>query len=988
MASNISKYLGLILNAVYGKDVRQAIHDGISQCYADVNNPTLINGALVNAVQDKIDDGTIPSIMIADRSVTEEKLSDDVINLINSGTYVYGADGTMYSLIVNDDGTLGIKKANAFFPSKKILSNIDFSEAYKPDGLSVYCVTDKATKEILYAVPANNNDNISPFKNFNPSGGLSFTASKALKKILDCSGAFSVVFDDTSKANNISSWMEYACGAGMRVYIKNEFSGSWNNLTVHCVSVPYVNTSGEHKTISYDDVKTTQSGVGLSDIDVNWERCIVAYSFEADGHIKVIYNGTLVWTFEAPADFASWDYSTIMTSNWNDTTISVSSHKNTHFTMMNNPINETDVMNYHEYLNGNSEATGISSLDGIYAQVGDKCNLFYQILPTTYVATASVNTSNSAVITYDSKTGVLECVSEGSATINISCDNITVQIPVVVGQEVSDGAKTSIEALATKTVDTVVVVNEEDIPAPMNVGDEFAVYALALNSVSAVPYSVYEQNMVDFKSSNPAVCSVEYGVLHANSVGSAIITVSAVNDSNVKKTFTVSVAEKSDIIPECDVYYCNDRQFGIYNDGTHEASTTEGIQNAMNYASEQGFRCIRFNDGVYLIDPAKCPINIPSGLIVDFNGAVIRPTKDNANVTAKKPYCVFSMIDSVGGGFINANVFGDNVYGGTYHVEASRSMQIIGGQDIIVKNCEFSYATGFNFTFSYDFHNSSGGDTRCSLTLTNVEVGDMNDDGTVGGTSVSGHFRSKDFIDISRLTDNFALGNMVGYQGYMYMESRLYHVYFYDADKKFISMKKWCVQYQTYAKPENAKFAKVMFFQESAPTNKDADFNSIAMFYSARSPKHMVIKDCIFKEAYSTGISPQGGKNVIIDHCEFFNCGKKDPASCIDWEDGRIHIQGHIVKNCTFHNGNGQFNMINGRDITVHDNVFDGVAFYNKNETQNSRIFRNIFTGRTANNFSLASKTDMIFTQNVYDVAPKTTAPVGGRLLIVDNKLL
>ena len=32
---NIRDYLNEILSAVYGKDVRQAIHDGIFQCYED-----------------------------------------------------------------------------------------------------------------------------------------------------------------------------------------------------------------------------------------------------------------------------------------------------------------------------------------------------------------------------------------------------------------------------------------------------------------------------------------------------------------------------------------------------------------------------------------------------------------------------------------------------------------------------------------------------------------------------------------------------------------------------------------------------------------------------------------------------------------------------------------------------------------------------------------------------------------------------------------
>lgn len=35
MASKIEEFLNKILSSRYGKDVRQAIHDGIHQCYED-----------------------------------------------------------------------------------------------------------------------------------------------------------------------------------------------------------------------------------------------------------------------------------------------------------------------------------------------------------------------------------------------------------------------------------------------------------------------------------------------------------------------------------------------------------------------------------------------------------------------------------------------------------------------------------------------------------------------------------------------------------------------------------------------------------------------------------------------------------------------------------------------------------------------------------------------------------------------------------------
>ena len=75
--STIAQYLNKILEAVYGKDVRRAIFDSISQCYEDVNNPSLNNDAIMDALQKKIDDGELAAMTIADESITERKLAPD-----------------------------------------------------------------------------------------------------------------------------------------------------------------------------------------------------------------------------------------------------------------------------------------------------------------------------------------------------------------------------------------------------------------------------------------------------------------------------------------------------------------------------------------------------------------------------------------------------------------------------------------------------------------------------------------------------------------------------------------------------------------------------------------------------------------------------------------------------------------------------------------------------------------------------------------------
>ena len=79
MATSIDTYLKQILSAVYGKDVRQAIHDAISTCYSNVGDATLNKEAFALAIADAIENGTLTALSIEDGSISKEKLADYTI---------------------------------------------------------------------------------------------------------------------------------------------------------------------------------------------------------------------------------------------------------------------------------------------------------------------------------------------------------------------------------------------------------------------------------------------------------------------------------------------------------------------------------------------------------------------------------------------------------------------------------------------------------------------------------------------------------------------------------------------------------------------------------------------------------------------------------------------------------------------------------------------------------------------------------------------
>lgn len=76
--AGIDQLLTQILNSKFGKDMRQAIHDSIAQCYDDVTSPELNIDAFETAVQNKIDSGELATMTIPDGSITVEKLDSNL----------------------------------------------------------------------------------------------------------------------------------------------------------------------------------------------------------------------------------------------------------------------------------------------------------------------------------------------------------------------------------------------------------------------------------------------------------------------------------------------------------------------------------------------------------------------------------------------------------------------------------------------------------------------------------------------------------------------------------------------------------------------------------------------------------------------------------------------------------------------------------------------------------------------------------------------
>lgn len=589
-------------------------------------------------------------------------------------------------------------------------------------------------------------------------------------------------------------------------------------------------------------------------------------------------------------------------------------------------------------------------------EVGDSLALKIKASPIYHeLLRLNYESSNPEILSVNGETAIAEGNGAAIVTANATYNGIqyTAEAPIDVGDlsYLVESARTATDISLTR------------IPESIEVGEEFSAQAYIMSGVTEAhpyPYGYADDNLVKFSSSNIAVCRVKNGVLLGVSTGTATITVSDLSET-VQKTFTVNVVEQTSLqYTEAEVLRVNAADYNW----TDAETTTLNIQNILSEASAAGMKKVIFPNQVYYVSPAYGSIYIPTHMIVDFSGGIIQI--EPSAMTTSGGYVMIYLQDVEYSSLENAIIYGErDLIEGT-GVESCQSVVICGKSfKSGLKNCTVSKSPGFNGGFGNTNRKVSG------VKLSGIAAGGLD---AHGNEIEEPHAFRSAYTNISNIGNakgQIWLGNAQGYGGYLYMSARVYSVWFYDSDKNFISMTPHCIQYYAVQKPENAAYARIVFWWSEVPTSGDPDYASIAHFHSYDKPDRCYVKNCIMEDNYSLAISTNGGENMLIEGCIFRNNGYRDPASHLDWEDGRQHNKGHILRNCTFEGG-GAVTAVGADGLAIHNNIFIDVPLNIGSEVQNSRIWLNQFIGSKAK-CTINPKTDEVFSQNYgYDGASYT----------------
>lgn len=604
-----------------------------------------------------------------------------------------------------------------------------------------------------------------------------------------------------------------------------------------------------------------------------------------------------------------------------------------------------------------------------------RVQFFSEIKPTVL----EYSSSNTSVLTVDNN-GIVRGMGEGTATVTVTWAGLSKQITVYVGEEIMDSTSVPTQ---DRTIDEIEIINPR---ATLEVGDEYALYAVGISNNLAPKYDIEYYNPIKWSSSDPSVATVHFGTLVGVGTGTCTITATDLNE-NASASFSLSVvAAQTPTATDAETYIPTI-------DNTGQTDVTADIETALTYAAANSFKKVSFPNGTYLMNgdnrPNGEPIEIPSNLIVDFNGSMIRFEEGDAT---EATYTMFRITDKENVWLLNANFYAENYERETLlRKESCRTLQIYrASKNIRIENCTFAWSPGFNVSIGYARENRNG------FRNVNVEAGGFDANGNP--IEAAATWRTPDFTRLYLTSRSWVLGNFDGYQ-ITYLRSRLYDIYFYDAEYNFLFRRKNCYQYQSYDFPAGVtpQYAKISFFQTDAPTESIADWYSYIMICDRYNPKDIYFKNCTFSNAISTGLSPQGGEHIVVDGCTFIDNGYQDPLSQIDWEDGMQTAQGHIIKNCDFlldknviwYNGaivSGQIINTKSRNITLHDNSFSRCQLRSLEENVYQRAYHNKFEG---NNITIKAKMDAVYAGNISDRTASVTDGEGNTHIInADNELL
>ena len=339
-------------------------------------------------------------------------------------------------------------------------------------------------------------------------------------------------------------------------------------------------------------------------------------------------------------------------------------------------------------------------------------------------------------------------------------------------------------------------------------------------------------------------------------------------------------------------------------------NTRIGLQKLLDDKKLEGYNKLLLLPGIYRIDH-EAPIYIPTEFTLDMNNSTLKQNQFTGNKSL-----MIELNNTFNSHVINGNIEGD-YFSHDYANSTNNSEWIngisIGGESKYssFENLSIKNITGYGSTNGL----SNSRDNTLSYTYiyprvigNNFYIGDI--DRNTGLDITSTTRTTSDYRDISGYSDigYLSVSIYLGYQGNPCGTWNLI-CHFYDGNKKFLkSIDSY--QYRRIAVPKHSKYMRITILNISYPTNL-----SIQYF---RIPTHCSFKNLKYENCRCVGMAPATMKDILVENCEFTNCGQSGAKCALDAEDGWDSMQDVTFKSLKFNaNPNNYFLTCAGHNFVI-----------------------------------------------------------------------
>lgn len=340
---------------------------------------------------------------------------------------------------------------------------------------------------------------------------------------------------------------------------------------------------------------------------------------------------------------------------------------------------------------------------------------------------------------------------------------------------------------------------------------------------------------------------------------------------------------------KCKVKYAND--YNQYTVKEECANTRAKIQQLLEDKVAEGYTKIVMYNATYIID--ENPIQVPSGLKWDLNGATIK-----MNPFTGQGALMVQITDAVDtelyNGVIEGDYFAHDYANSEYNsewvsgVEMGGSCRYCSIHDLIIKDI-----TGYGLQNGISNVSPNGNSFFSPIKVGNMETGDI--DKTTGENIDCSYRLRSERVNISAYqgkTEFLTVSIHLNYQGNEFNTWNMV-VYFYNISGQFIKAING-YQYRQIKIPEGAYYARTVMYGERIK-------NDWTIYYHfLRVPTHCNYTNVTIDNARCVGMAQGQMKDFLVKNCTILNSGQSSATCSYDAEDGWDGMQDVFFQNFNF----------------------------------------------------------------------------------------